>query len=344
MSLTFSELRRLAGGTDITDVPCPLCVGETKTKQGTLRKCLRIWDTGEAFISYTCARCQARGFAKPDNDTETSAPIKKQPVQKDDKTALCQYLWDKSQPAIGSIAQTYLQSRQCFPAHMPIAIRFLPGSDKFPPAMISRFGFNGEPLTGVHLTKLLTDGSGKASGDAPKITMGDTLGLPVVINESDTEDKTRLVISEGLEDTLSFTIATGWNAWGAGTAGRIPAVVATAVDRGYRKIYVTQDADAMIMATHQPGAGKRAIEQAASIHPVIPLPLGSFLIGADAHLDVNQMLIKYGHDCIRKTIPLCEMFHEFALRNDWLNCNNEFDRKSALLWKALDQVLKNKQY
>lgn len=319
MELTFAQLRGLSGKTDITDVPCPLCLNDCKTNEGRKRKCLRIWDNGEDFITFQCARCCQGGYAKPDDGStsETTPKVEKNPVEKQDKSGLCQFLWDKSVPAIGSIVQTYLETRQCWRACPNI--RFLAGREyngkRYEPAMISRFGFEDDPVTGVHLTKLRPDGRGKAGTDADKLTMGDTVGQPIVIHTNDDSDE--ILIAEGIEDTESLVMVAGWTGWAAGTANRIPAVVATAVQRGYRKIYVAQDMDHIKnMETRPEPASKRALAQAHAITPVIPLWFGGLITGRATSLDANKLLISHGSAYVMAAIQWCdaqEMFRRGLL-------------------------------
>lgn len=204
--------------------------------------------------------------------------------------------------------------------------------------MICRFGFEDEPLTGIHLTKLLPDGSGKIRDGDAKLTMGDTVGQPIIINTND--DRSELLIAEGIEDTGSLTIVTGWSGWAAGTAGRIPAVVNTAMQRGYRKIYVAKDVDNIPLQTPQSpldcgkGASKRALKHAASFGPIIPLPLGGLVDGYGQHFDANKILIEKGPEWLMAAIEFCEWHDELIVRHD-KQLPHEFNRKTAHLRKIL---------
>lgn len=335
MELTFATLRGLSGKTDVTDVPCPVCAGECKTSAGRKRKCLRIWDDGGDFITFTCARCGTAGYAKPD-DGSTQGPVPKvdkAPEPKVDKSGLCRFLWDKSQPAIGSIVQRYLEARGCWNGPRS-TVRYLPAREHqgrlYEPAMISRFGFEDEPVTGVHLTKLKPDGSGKANTDPNKLTMGDTIGQPVVVHDHDTSE--HLIIAEGYEDTESLIRATGWSGWMAGTAGRIPAVVATAVKRGFKTIYVAKDVDHKSMTTGQAGASTRALEQASAIAPIVPLSFGGTVFGLEHHLDANVALQKYGKDWLWAAVEWCDLQVQFERK---LLTFHQLDRMRQRLKKIL---------
>lgn len=103
------------------------------------------------------------------------------------------------------------------------ALRFMPARGDHPPAMISRFGDAARP-TGVHLTKIKPDGSGKAGTDKDKIMIGASQGQPIIV--ADNPDREELIIAEGIEDAASLALVTGWSAWAAGSAGRIAHVVA----------------------------------------------------------------------------------------------------------------------
>jgi hypothetical protein len=72
-------------------------------------------------------------------------------------------------------------------------------------------------LRGVHVTRLLPDGSDRIS----KATIGrGSTGSPIVI--APPNDLLGLAITEGIEDGLSIHAATGLGVWVAGAAGRMP--------------------------------------------------------------------------------------------------------------------------
>jgi hypothetical protein len=123
----------------------------------------------------------------------------------------------------------------------------------FQPAMIAAFGTAAETLPGeiviynaavrgVHLTKLKSDGSGKAGTDADKLTIGISNKSPIML--APPNDLLGLAISEGIEDALSFHQATGLGAWAAGTAGRLPAM-AECVPSYIESVTILVDADPM---------------------------------------------------------------------------------------------------
>jgi Toprim domain len=75
-------------------------------------------------------------------------------------------------------------------------------------------------VTGVHITRLKPDGSGKAGTEADKITIGRDNRAPLWL--APLNDSLGLAIAEGIEDALSVHAATGLGAWAAGSAARLP--------------------------------------------------------------------------------------------------------------------------
>ncbi len=143
------------------------------------------------------------------------------------------WLWDKSQPADGTIVATYLRLRGICIAPLPATLRFLPANPpKHPhPAMIGCFALPDEPepgalhidaatIRGVHLTLIKPDGSGKAGTEQDKIAIGRNHTLPVVL--APPNDGLGLIVAEGIEDALTAHQRSGLGAWAAGSAGRLP--------------------------------------------------------------------------------------------------------------------------
>jgi len=287
--ISLSELHELtAGVTGVVDVACPLCGPACRSPANRKRKVLRIWDDGE-FVTYKCARCDTAGWAK-EQGAQRSVPRPRSVVEaKDDsdRRELAQFLWSRSGESTGSLAETYLRSRRCL-VPSP-ALRFLPARGEHPPAMIARFGSG--PITGIHLTKLAADGTGKAGTDKDKIMIGPSTGQPIVVADHPEHDA--LLVAEGIEDAASLAIATGWSAWAAGSAGRIASVVAAAGH--FERVFVAVDADR---------AGRMALERCRTVRSdVIPLRFDRTLPGAP---DANRALIAYGPDALLASIEWCE--------------------------------------
>jgi len=79
-----------------------------------------------------------------------------------------------------------------------------------------------DAIKGVHLTRLLPDGSDRERGDQAKIMVGHSVGSPIVLAAPN--DLFGMSIAEGIEDGLTVHQSTGLGAWAAGSASRMPAL------------------------------------------------------------------------------------------------------------------------
>jgi hypothetical protein len=100
-------------------------------------------------------------------------------------------------------------------------------------------------VVGIHVTFLERDGSAKAAIDRPKIMLGPSSGVPIVVAQPN--DLLGLAITEGIEDALSVHAATGLGAWAAGSAGRMPGLA----DK------VPDFIEAITICAHDDDAGRR---------------------------------------------------------------------------------------
>jgi hypothetical protein len=152
------------------------------------------------------------------------------------------WMWRQRQPLTGTVAETYLRSRDITCA-LPATLGFLPPrKPEHHPALISAFALPDEPEPGiigeprgveaVHLTLLRPNGSGKADAKPNKVMVGSpgvvlndqNASLPIVL--APPNDLLAIAITEGIEDALTAHEATGLGAWAAGGAGRMPALAA----------------------------------------------------------------------------------------------------------------------
>jgi hypothetical protein len=231
------------------DVPCPECGPFKRSPRGQRKPVLRVYRIEPGFAGYYCARCNEKGAALDRNGTPPD-PVKlakaraeaaeRERVVKAERLSLVRWLWAKRQPITGSIADTYLRSARGYGGPLPATLGFLPARGDHPPAMVAAFGMATETeefgpgvlriadaaVCGVHLTRLLPDGSGKAVFDDPdqeaKIMIGLSFGSPIVL--APPNDLLGMAISEGIEDALSAHENTGLGAWAAGSAARMPAL------------------------------------------------------------------------------------------------------------------------
>jgi hypothetical protein len=158
---------------------------------------------------------------------------------------LAGWLWSLRRPIVGSINETYVRKVRRYTGPLPPTLAFLPARREHHPAMIAAIALVDEPEPGVlgkprdvdsvHLTKLRTDGSGKADIDKPKIIIGSPciddekkIARPIVI--APPTDLLGLAITEGIEDALTMHAATGLGAWAAGAADFMPKLAAMVPD------------------------------------------------------------------------------------------------------------------
>ena len=124
-------------------------------------------------------------------------------------------IWDNAQPAVGTLAETYLRSRGITVA-MPEALRFVaalrhPCGD-FLPAIVASVtnAISGERVA-VHRTFLDPTGRSKAMVEPQKMMLGPCAGGVVQLAAFGE----RLLIGEGLETCISVMQVTGLPAWAA---------------------------------------------------------------------------------------------------------------------------------
>jgi hypothetical protein len=251
------------------DVPCPLCSPGCTTKVGANKPVLKIWHERPGFATYRCARCGASGWAS-DRTTGSIDPAELARRRAASRVAseehdLAQrakalWLWDRAEPVHGSIAETYLAGRGI--AYRSPTLRFLPPRGDHAPAMLAPFGVPRETdpgvlyvaptaLRGVHLTRLVPDGRGKAPNaeGRSRIMIGPSDGWPIVL--APLGDGGGLAVAEGIETALSAA-QEGLGAWAAGSAGRLPKLAA--------RIAPIAAVEAVTILAEDDDAGRRGAE------------------------------------------------------------------------------------
>jgi hypothetical protein len=243
----FDQLVALIGGRlGKHEVACSQCGPQRHAAANRRRRVLCIWHPEPCFVTYGCARCGIGGYAIDGGRERVShaelEEMRRKAKRLDDEEAakrlkLARWLWSNSRPIAGTIAEKrYLRERRDISGTLPGTLRFKPATDDHPPALIAAFGLPAEPepgvltishtaIAGVHLTRLLPDGSDKREReDEPaKIMIGRSLGWPIVL--APVNDAGGLGITEGIEDGLSVLV-TGLGIWAAGSASRLPALAA----------------------------------------------------------------------------------------------------------------------
>ena len=246
---SFDALARLIGNRfGKLDVPCPECSPRCSTAANRWRRVLRVWRNEPSFLTYCCARCGAKGYAREGSEDQDRPIIdlhlhrqlraeagRRDAAYRDRQHEKARWLWRQSVPLEGTIAERYLRSCRCIGLDCwPATLRFLPPTNpKHHPAMIAAFVTPNEQepdtfaidpavVRAVHLTFLKTDGSHKADIDPNKIIIGSLPGVPLVV--APMNGPLALAITEGIEEALTVHQATGWGAWAAGAASRMPAL------------------------------------------------------------------------------------------------------------------------
>lgn len=228
-------------------------------------------------------RAYARDGSARQLDPQVMARIKAEAVERersdaDDRLSKARWIWSKHQPIVGSIAERYLRKARGYGGdRLPATLGFLPARGEHGPAMVAAFGFPEEPepgelyldfgaLRGIHVTRLLPDGSNRERGDKAKITIGLVRGTPIVL--APVNDLGGLAITEGIEDGVAV-LATGLGVWVAGAAGFMPALAE----------HVPAYVETVTIYSHDDQAGQagaRALAQALQARGLVDVFVESF--------------------------------------------------------------------
>jgi len=169
----------------------------------------------------------------------------------DDRTPEAVAIWTASAPADGTPVATYLASR-ALPGPVPDALRFARlkygARGDTHPCMVALIVDAGGNPQGIQRTYLNASGTGKASMPKPKLSLGRVKGGAVRLAPADNE----LIVTEGIEDSLSLLLGSGVPAWAAAGAGMLPAMILPA---SVLCVTIGADADA---------AGEHSAQQAAA--------------------------------------------------------------------------------
>lgn len=230
---------------------------------------MRVWIEGDKSRSF-CIRCGAKDY----NELDRVVHITKPQLPKRD---VASYIWNRTLPLSGTVAEKYLISRHC-DTHSE-NIRYLPPSSKYQEsALIAKFNGNS-----IQLIKLREDAT-----KINKIILGPSKGLHIEVSDYEGEN---LIITEGLEDAISCAMATGWSAWATGGAANIANVIPK-----NRKVFLIVDEDMAGL-----GAMKRVVEK------VIPIRIGRIF---GSGMDANDVLIDRGKEALLAAIEWSELQHQ----------------------------------
>ena len=259
--LDFETIDRLSHGKIGTfDVPCPLCAPLRHKPTSQRKPVLRIWRSEQGFATFHCARCGAHGHVRDGYcvrfDPVAHAVARRGAAERDrvavaEQLAKARWLWSQRRSMDGSLAETYLREARGYKGPLPATLGFLRARGNHGAAMIAAFGLADEPepgqliiadraVHGVHITRLASDGSGKAGSHADKIMIGKSAGFPIVLAPAN--DLLGIAVTEGIEDALSVHETTGLGAWAAGSASRLP-LLAPAIPVYVETVTIIMDDD-----------------------------------------------------------------------------------------------------
>lgn len=173
--------------------PCPQC------DRGPSDRALAITTDERGTVAY-CHRC---GYVEAHNVSRPGREIPRAETRPADPERL-RSIWRRTLPLRGSLGEAYLRHRRCALPPADSDLRFLPGSDRYPPslcALVTDFATN-KPMT-LHFTRLRSDGKGKAGTERDKLLMK---GYPkrggVIRLWPDEAVETGLALAEGIETAL----------------------------------------------------------------------------------------------------------------------------------------------
>jgi len=165
------------------------------------------------------------------------------PMRKASTVEAALAMWDRAQPAPGTVVETYLRARGYLGA-IPISLRDVtckhPSDEQFHPVMLGAAAISGDPprIVGVHRTFLHQDGSGKAPLNPEKMSLGDLRGASVPLAHAPVGSK--VAVSEGIETGLSVLQATSIPTLAALSAAGMQALVLPA---SVQEVFIAADPD-----------------------------------------------------------------------------------------------------
>jgi putative DNA primase/helicase len=235
-----SKLKR-AGASEYVG-PCPVCGGKDRFGVNIKKQvwnCRGCGKGGDAIglAQHAGGATFAEAVAALSGETLAcfkSSPRKRNPIDEDDdvrrRRETARWLWAQRGPLARSIAEIYLREARRYEGPLPATLGFLRPFKDYPPSLIAAFAMPEEAEPGVlrapvdvdavQLIALKPDGSGKASVEIQKRTIGAHKGVPIVV--APPNDLLAISIHEGVEDALSAHEATGVGAWAPGGASFLP--------------------------------------------------------------------------------------------------------------------------
>jgi putative DNA primase/helicase len=222
--------------------------------------------------------------------TDTSRHYGNVPVAKVENPStldpMVQKLWQTSQPASGTIVETYL-NRRGITCSIPASIRLLAKcwhkpTDRNYPAMLAMVTpWQGSPVVALHRTYLKPDGSGKIDDPQAKMILGPVKGCSVHL----AEPGSLLAVTEGIETALSVYQATGISTWAALSCGGIKNLILPPWPQAQEVIICADhDSPGLEAATH---TAEQWVREGRKVRIAKPSKAGS---------DFNDVLLGYDRE------------------------------------------------
>ncbi len=239
---------------------CPNC-GYTKA--------LAITRTGERMLFHCHAGCAQDELWRTVHGHEppVAAPGERRQIGCGTTSNFILSMWKQSQPALGTVVETYLANRGIVGS--VASIRFFPDHLHRPtgtnwPVMLAAVTDCSGRLHAVHRTYLAPDGSGKAPVQPAKMSLGPVGGLSCHL----AAPGTHLAVAEGIETGLSVQHATGIPTWAALSAGGMRNLILPKLPHA---TFVTIAADADQVGIHSAQfAAERWISEGRKVRIVLP--------------------------------------------------------------------------
>jgi Toprim domain len=261
---TLDAMRGDDDGDGPLDHPCPLCGPDRSTDYNRMRPTLRTWKPNPGFITFFCARCEAKGSAQFDAAQMLFSPLPKMPPPRKPARSADLYfverLWREATPTLPPRATAYFRWRGIPLEDVPPGVlRFHPkcpweGSKMH--CLLARYSdaVTGEPR-GLW-RRVVVSGLRRSDPNPKPMTLGPMGGCVIRLFP---DVRKRLVIAEGIETAL--TAATRFThrgkllrpAWATGCAGnmkRLPVI------EGVEQLIIIADND-------ESGTGQAAAEECA---------------------------------------------------------------------------------
>jgi putative DNA primase/helicase len=252
----LAELR--GDGEGPLDHPCPLCGANRESACNRTRPVLRTWEPSPGFITYFCARCEAKGYARAGagqttwRPTAVRAPQPKAPSADDaQRLSYVERIWSKARCDLPEKVIGYFTFRGILLDEVPKGVlRFhpqCPWRGEYKPCILARYT---DALTGA------PRGIWRRFYGEKPMTLGPMGGCVIRLFPKIGQ---RLVVAEGVENALTAATMLSHRgvplspAWATGCAGnlrRLPVL------DGVEQLVILVDND-------RSGTGQKAAEECA---------------------------------------------------------------------------------